>query len=99
MAALQQALKSAQQDAMARSQETLLVQETNAVAQKHLTSSLHLSLESLLDSDMDRVYRGMQRFDAAMVWQSWTYFLLYTASTNILSLFVGMVDQPNEHDS
>ncbi|KAJ5256491.1 hypothetical protein N7505_011642 [Penicillium chrysogenum] len=66
--ALQQALKSAHQDAMARSQETLLVQETNAVAQKHLTSSLHLSLESLLDSDMDRVYRGMQRFDAAMEW-------------------------------
>lgn len=52
---------------MARSQETLLVQETNAVVQKDLTSSLHLSLESLLDSDMDRVYQGMQRFDAAMV--------------------------------
>lgn len=52
---------------MARSQETLLVQETNAVAQRDLTSSLHVSLESLLDSDMDRVHQGMQRFDAAMV--------------------------------
>ncbi|QQK42626.1 Nuclear membrane fusion protein Kar5, putative [Penicillium digitatum] len=66
--ALQQALRTAQQDAMARSQESLLVQETNAVAQKDLASSLHLSLESILNSDMDRVYRGMQRFDAAMEW-------------------------------
>ncbi|OQE46437.1 hypothetical protein PENCOP_c001G06990 [Penicillium coprophilum] len=65
---LQQALRSAHQDAMARSQETLQVQEINAVAQKDLASSLHMSLESLLDSDMDRIYRGMQRFDAAMEW-------------------------------
>lgn len=67
MGALEQALRSAHQDAMARSQETLLAQESNVVAQRDLASSLHLSLESLLDSDMDRVYRGMQRFDAAMV--------------------------------
>ncbi|KAJ5959394.1 uncharacterized protein N7479_006544 [Penicillium vulpinum] len=66
--ALQQALQVAHQDAIARSQETVLVQETNAVAQKNLASSLHLSLESLLDSDMDRVYRGMQKFDTAMEW-------------------------------
>ncbi|KAJ5773084.1 hypothetical protein N7457_007980 [Penicillium paradoxum] len=66
--ALQQALQNAHQDAMARSQETLLVQQTNAVAQKDLVSSLHMSLESLLESDMDRMYRGMQKFDAAMEW-------------------------------
>lgn len=60
---------------MARSQETLLVQETNAVAQRDLTSSLHLSLESLLDSDMDRVYRGMQKFDAAMVCEMCIYLV------------------------
>ncbi|CAI7645181.1 unnamed protein product [Penicillium glandicola] len=66
--ALQQALQSAHQDAMVRSQEALLVQETNDVAQKDLTSSLHLSLESLLDSDMDRVYQAMQKFDGAMEW-------------------------------
>ncbi|CAG7956957.1 unnamed protein product [Penicillium nalgiovense] len=81
--ALQQALQSAHQEAMARSQETLLAQETNAVAQKHLASSLHLSLESLLDSDMDRVYRGMQRFDAAMVCQSWVYLLVYIRLQNM----------------
>ena len=75
MGALQQALRSAHQDAMARSQETLLVQETNAVAQRDLTSSLHLSLESLLDSDIDRVYQSMQKFDAAMVCQMWIYLL------------------------
>ncbi|KAI2705075.1 hypothetical protein CBS147317_2027 [Penicillium roqueforti] len=66
--ALQQALRSAHQDAMTRSRETLLAQETNVVAQKNLASSLHLSLESLLDSDMDKLYQGMQRFDAAMEW-------------------------------
>lgn len=54
---------------MTRSQETLLAQESNAVVQRDLASSLHLSLESVLDSDMARVYRGMQRFDAAMVCQ------------------------------
>ena len=68
--ALQQALRSAHEDAMTRSQETFLVQETNAVAQKDLASSLHLSLESLLDSDMDKVYQGMQKFEAAMVCQN-----------------------------
>ncbi|KAJ5383617.1 hypothetical protein N7517_001528 [Penicillium concentricum] len=68
VATLQHALESAHQDAMARSQETLDVQETNAIAQKDLASSLHLSLESVLDSDMDRIYRGMQKFDAAMEW-------------------------------
>ncbi|KAJ5603714.1 hypothetical protein N7537_006670 [Penicillium hordei] len=66
--ALQQALRSTHQDAMTRSQETLLAQESNAVVQKDLASSLHLSLESLLGSDMDRVHQGMQRFDAAMEW-------------------------------
>ncbi|KAJ5515503.1 hypothetical protein N7527_007063 [Penicillium freii] len=66
--ALQQALRSAHQDALARNQEALLVQETNAVAQRDLTSSLHLSLESLFDSDMDRVHQSMQKFDAAMEW-------------------------------
>ncbi|CAI7576685.1 unnamed protein product [Penicillium crustosum] len=66
--ALQQTLRSAHQDAMTRSQETLLAQESNAVVQRDLASSLHLSLESVLDSDMARVYRGMQRFDAAMEW-------------------------------
>ncbi|KAL2702523.1 hypothetical protein AAEP93_006821 [Penicillium crustosum] len=66
--ALQKALWSAHQDAMTRSQETLLAQESNAVVQRDLASSLHLSLESVLDSDMARVYRGMQRFDAAMEW-------------------------------
>ncbi|KAJ5513266.1 hypothetical protein N7463_002818 [Penicillium fimorum] len=65
---LQQALQSAHQDAMARNQEMLQVQKTNAVVQKDLASSLHLSLESLLDSDLDRIYRGMQKFDAAMEW-------------------------------
>lgn len=65
--ALQQALQAAHQDTRARNQETLLAEETRAIAQKDLASSVHMSLESLVDSDMDRVYRGMQRFDAAMV--------------------------------
>jgi hypothetical protein len=55
------------QDALARSQDATLVQESNAVSHGNLAASLHVSLESLLDSDMVRVYRGMQKFDAAMV--------------------------------
>ncbi|KAJ5583439.1 hypothetical protein N7535_002059 [Penicillium sp. DV-2018c] len=68
VAALQEALQATHQDALARSQEAFLAQKNNAVAHHNLASSLHLSLESLVDSDMDRVYRGMQRFDAAMEW-------------------------------
>ncbi|KAJ5129472.1 uncharacterized protein N7515_005511 [Penicillium bovifimosum] len=66
--ALQEALQSTHHDTLARSQEAFLVQKNNAVAQHNLASSLHLSLESLVDSDMDRMYRGIQRFDAAMEW-------------------------------
>ncbi|KAJ6062806.1 uncharacterized protein N7446_006926 [Penicillium canescens] len=66
--ALQQALQTVQQDALARNQEATLVQESNAIAHGNLAASLHLSLESLLDSDMVRIYRGMQKFDAAMEW-------------------------------
>lgn len=66
MVELQDALQNAHQDAMSRSQEMSQVQETNAVAQKDLAS------------DMDRVYRGMQQFDAAMVCQIWIYLLVYT---------------------
>lgn len=61
---------------MTRSRETLLAQETNVVAQKNLASSLHLSLESLLDSDMDKLYQGMQRFDAAMVCEIYIYHVV-----------------------
>lgn len=54
----------------------MLAQETNVVAQKNLASSLHLSLESLLDSDMDKLYQGMQRFDAAMVCEIYIYHVV-----------------------
>ena len=66
---LQRALLAVHEDAMANSQEALLVQETNAVTSRDLTSSLHFSLESILDSDMNKLYQAMQRFDAAMVYQ------------------------------
>ncbi|OQD81022.1 hypothetical protein PENANT_c030G10807 [Penicillium antarcticum] len=66
--ALQHALLEVHQDAIARSQEATVVQESNAVAHGKFAASLHLSLESLLDSDMVKVYRGMQKFDAIMEW-------------------------------
>ncbi|KAJ5776233.1 uncharacterized protein N7511_001244 [Penicillium nucicola] len=66
--ALQQALQEVHEDALTRSQEVALVQESNTAAHANLAASLHFSLEALLDSDMVKVYRGMQKFDAAMEW-------------------------------
>jgi hypothetical protein len=58
------------EDAIIRSQDELLAQETNAVATRDLASSLRLSLQSILDSDINKIYHEMHRFDAAMVHQS-----------------------------
>ncbi|CAG8215964.1 unnamed protein product [Penicillium salamii] len=66
--ALQEALQGAHQDAMARSQEVIRAQESSAVVSQDLVSSLHQSLDSLVASDIERIYSGMQRFDATMEW-------------------------------
>jgi hypothetical protein len=44
-----------------------LAQQSSAVSSIDLASSLHSSLETLLDSDIERMYEGMNRFDASMV--------------------------------
>ena len=55
---------------MIRSQEALLEQQSSAVVNKDLAGSLHQSLEALVGPEMEKVYRGMQRFDATMVCRS-----------------------------
>jgi hypothetical protein len=57
-------------DALIRSQEAAQVQESKIAAHGDLADILHHSLESLLDSDMVKVYRGMQKFDAALVFEA-----------------------------
>jgi hypothetical protein len=76
VSALQRSLHAAHSDAIAKREEALLVQETSAIASRELASSLHLSLESIIDSDMNKLYREMQRFDAAIVCQPIRKFML-----------------------
>lgn len=65
--ALQRALDTAHQNAITKSKEALLAQESSASTSKDLATSIHMSLELLMGSDMEKIYRGMERFDAAMV--------------------------------
>lgn len=67
MGALQQSLTVAHEDAITRSREALLAQESSASTSKDLATSIHMSLELLLGSDMEKLDRGMEKFDAAMV--------------------------------
>ncbi|CAG7976837.1 unnamed protein product [Penicillium olsonii] len=64
--ALQQALEGAHQDALIRSQEAARAQQSSAVTSNNMVSSLHQSLDSVIGSDMERIYSGMQRFGDSM---------------------------------
>ncbi|KAJ5105761.1 hypothetical protein NUU61_003108 [Penicillium alfredii] len=65
--ALQQSLYAAHEEALARNKEALLAHEQSSLAQRDLASALHFSLESLVETDMARLYKNMESFDASLV--------------------------------
>lgn len=50
-----------------REQETLRAQEQSALVHRDLADALHFSLESLVDTDLTRVFQNVVRFDASLV--------------------------------
>lgn len=65
--ALQEALKTAHEDSILRSDQSFRVFEEHAVVYQGIASDLHLSLESLVGVDLQRVSRRMTDLDASLV--------------------------------
>ncbi|KAJ5671960.1 hypothetical protein N7507_001087 [Penicillium longicatenatum] len=66
--ALQEALETAHEDSILQNAHSLRVFEKNAVAYQGLASDLHLSLESLVGADLQRVSQRMTDLDASLEW-------------------------------
>lgn len=64
---LQQALKFAHQDSLSRNQLALRAHEDNTRASQELASVLQLSLGSLAEADMARLFQSVGRLDASLV--------------------------------
>lgn len=65
--ALQEALVTAHEDSNTRSDQSLRVFEEHAGIYQGLASDLHLSLESLVGADLQRVSQKMIDLDASLV--------------------------------
>ncbi|KAJ5525372.1 hypothetical protein N7494_012022 [Penicillium frequentans] len=66
--ALQMALETAHEDSILRSGQSLQAFEQHAVVYRGLASDLHLSLESLVGADLQRVSQKMTDLDASLEW-------------------------------
>ncbi|KAJ5913946.1 hypothetical protein N7504_002829 [Penicillium tannophilum] len=66
--ALQMALETAHEDSILRSGQSLQAFEQHAVVYQGLASDLHLSLESLVGADLQRVSQKMTDLDASLEW-------------------------------
>lgn len=64
---LQMALETAHEDSILRSGQSLQVFEQHAMVYQGLVSHLHLSLESLMGADLQRVSQKMTDLDASLV--------------------------------
>lgn len=64
---LQQALQVAHQDALSRNQLAVRTHEDNTLAYHEVASILHLSLESLVETDMTKVSQSIGGLDASLV--------------------------------
>ena len=65
--ALQRFLQEVHNEVVRREQETLRAQEQSALVHRDLADALHFSLESLVDTDLTRVFQNVVRFDASLV--------------------------------
>ncbi|KAJ6095904.1 hypothetical protein N7486_006650 [Penicillium sp. IBT 16267x] len=66
--ALQEALETAHEDSILRSDQSLRVFEQHVVVYQGLASDLHLSLQSLVGADLQRVSQRMTDLDASLEW-------------------------------
>lgn len=64
---LQEALHGLHEDAVTRSQQLVHMHEEDTLAYREVASTLHNSLESIVDKDMARLYQRMMTFDASLV--------------------------------
>lgn len=65
---LQDALQTAHRDAITRDLQTIRVHEAHKDIYMRLASDLHLSLESLVETDITRLSERVIKFDAMLVW-------------------------------
>ncbi|KAJ5173328.1 hypothetical protein N7492_005921 [Penicillium capsulatum] len=65
---LQQALQATYDDIKLRDNQALQTHQQNALLHRELSSAMHLSLESLIDTDLARMSQNMARFDASLEW-------------------------------
>ncbi|KAJ5993601.1 hypothetical protein N7451_009325 [Penicillium sp. IBT 35674x] len=66
--ALQEALQTAHEDSILRNDESLRAFEEHAELYQGLASNLHLSLESLVGADLQRVSQRMTNLDSSLEW-------------------------------
>lgn len=64
---LQQALQFAHQNSLSRNQLALRAHEDNTRAYQELTSVVQLSLESLVETHVARLFQSVGRLDASLV--------------------------------
>ena len=64
---LHQFLKTVFDEAISKEHEIAQTHEKNAVAYRDLTSNLHASLESLIDTDLLKISQGITTFDSSLV--------------------------------
>lgn len=64
---LQDTLNEVQVNAISRSQEVIRMHEEDALAYRDVASVLHHSLESIVDTDMARLFQRMMTFDSSLV--------------------------------
>ncbi|KAJ5755934.1 hypothetical protein N7533_005477 [Penicillium manginii] len=65
---LQDTLYQVQENTISRSQEVIRIHEEDALAYRDVASVLHHSLESIVDTDMARLFQRLMTFDSSLEW-------------------------------
>ncbi|KAJ5983829.1 hypothetical protein N7481_005928 [Penicillium waksmanii] len=65
---LQDTLHEVQENTISRSQEVIRMHEEDALAYRDVASVLHHTLESIVDTDMARLFKRMMTFDSSLEW-------------------------------
>ncbi|KAJ5669821.1 hypothetical protein N7462_010891 [Penicillium macrosclerotiorum] len=65
---LQRALQAAHADTVSRNDQTLQLHQENVMVSQQLTTNLHLSLASLMETDLARLSQRVESVDIALEW-------------------------------